>query len=577
MTAPETRAGEPQELDIAHYVQVLLRRRWVVLAVLLIALASTALHVFTQRPVYSTAALVLIEKERRQQVYAEGSVVESSDADYYQTQYQLLKSRSLLKRVHEQLGLKNTEDFPTPDALAVAVSVQPVRQSRLVQVVAESHWPELAAKVANALAENYVAQNLENKLYISKEILHAIYPPDGGTPSDSIIEALPAVMNNSMLQNLRTNYADLQTRWGELSRRYTPEHPELIRLRSQMEVVQANIKAQTAKIVQSMRTELSGQLRGNNVRVVDPAEVPKTPSKPNKRRALMLASLFGLLGGFFLALGVEALDQSIRSQEDVERKLGLPFLGSVPHAVFQGDSVKAYTDLIGGPESFTGESLKNIRTMIGFAMAGKDSKSLLLTSTHQGEGKTFMAISLAVVFAQLGEKVLLIEGDLRRPNLHKRFAVPNEAGISHFLAYGKDASELEALVQPTGIPNLDVLPCGTIPPNPSELLSTPRMPALLDWARARFDRIIVDGTPVFPITDALLWGRHAGTAVFVVKFGGPHSALAVKARQKLEDGGLKIAGAVINQVSSRGGHYGGYYYYYRYHYHYKYSDYAKKA
>jgi capsular exopolysaccharide synthesis family protein len=344
-----------------------------------------------------------------------------------------------------------------------------------------------------------------------------------------------------------------------------------------MDVVSANIKEQTAKVLQSMRTELSGQLRGNNIRVVDPAEVPKSPSKPNKRRALLLASLFGLLGGFFLALGVEALDQSIRSQEDVERKLGLPFLGSVPHAVFQGDSVKAYTDLIGGPESFTGESLKNIRTMIGFAMAGKDSKSLLLTSTHQGEGKTFMAISLAVVFAQLGEKVLIIEGDLRRPNLHKRFAVPNETGISHFLAYGKDASELPALVQPTGIPNLDVLPCGTIPPNPSELLSTPRMPALLEWARERFDRIIIDGTPVFPITDALLWGRHAGTAVFVVKFGGPHSALAVRARQKLEDGGLKIAGAVINQVSSRGGHYGGYYYYYRYHYHYKYSDYAKKA
>lgn len=577
MAAPEPRPVEPQELDIAHYIQVLLRRRWVVLAVLLIAVAGTALHVFSQRPVFSTAALVLIEKERRQQVYAEGSVVESSDADYYQTQYQLLKSRSLLKRVHEQLGLASTDDFPTPDALMGAVTVQPVRQSRLVQVVAESHWPELAAKVANAVAETYVAQNLENKLFISKEILHAIYPPDGGQPSEAVIEALPAVMNNSMLQNLKTQYAGLQTRWGELSRRYTPEHPELIRLRSQMDVVQANIRSQTAKIVQSMRTELSGQLRGNNVRVVDPAEVPKAPSKPNKRRALMLASLFGLLGGFFLALGVEALDQSIRSQEDVERKLGLPFLGAVPHAVFQGDSVKAYTDLIGGPESFTGESLKNIRTMIGFAMAGKDAKSLLLTSTHQGEGKTFMAISLAVVFAQLGEKVLLVEGDLRRPNLHKRFAVPNEKGISHFLAYGKDPAELEPLITPTGIPNLDVLPCGTIPPNPSELLSTPRMPALLEWARERFDRIIVDGTPVFPITDALLWGRHAGTAVFVVKFGGPHSALAVKARQKLEEGGLKIAGAVINQVSSRGGHYGGYYYYYRYHYHYKYSDYAKKA
>ena len=158
----------------------------------------------------------------------------------------------------------------------------------------------------------------------------------------------------------------------ELYARYTEKHPTVIRVKSSMFALDSQIRSETARIVASMKTELSGQLRGNNVRVVDPAEVPKTPSKPNKRRALMLASLFGLLGGFFLALGVEALDQSIRSQEDVERKLGLPFLGSVPHAVFQGDSVKAYTDLIGGPESFTGESLKNIRTMIGFAMAGKE-------------------------------------------------------------------------------------------------------------------------------------------------------------------------------------------------------------
>jgi len=129
------------DIDLRHYLQVLSRRRWIILSVFAMTTLGSALYVYTARPVYSATALVLIEKERRQQVYAEGSVVESSDADYYQTQYQLLKSRSLLKRVHEQLGLKNTEDFPTPDALAGAVSVQPVRQSRLVQVVAESHWP----------------------------------------------------------------------------------------------------------------------------------------------------------------------------------------------------------------------------------------------------------------------------------------------------------------------------------------------------------------------------------------------------------------------------------------------------
>ena len=565
---------------VSHYVQVLLRRRWIILSVFIMSVVGAALYVFSARPVYTAASLLLIEKEHRTQVYAEGAIVESTDEDYYQTQYRLLKSRTLLKKVHQKLELSQTEDFAGGvGALDAAIAIAPVRRSRLVNVAVESHSASLAARIANAVAESYVAENLENKLFISKDILQTIYPSAAqklASPLHELsIDSLPAVVNSPLIQSLKGNYAGLEARWGDLSKRYTPEHPELIRLRSQMEAVRARIQDETAKIVQSMKAELSGQLQGNNVRIVDPAEVPQSPSKPRKGRTLILAALLGLLMGSLLALGVDALDQTIHTQEDVERRLGLPFLGSVPRAVLEGDTLKSYTDLLGGAESFTGESLKNIRTMIGFAAAGKPQKSLLITSTSQGEGKTFMAVSLAIVFAQLKERVLLIEGDLRRPNLHKRFSVPNKTGISHFLAHGKDASELADLVCPTEVPNLSVLPCGTIPPNPSELLSTPKLIGLLDWAKGRYDRVIVDGTPVFPITDALIWGQHTDTAVFVAKFGGAHTSLAVKARQKLQEGGLRIAGAVINQVTWRSNsYYGDYYYHYYYS---RYSDYAKKA
>ena len=183
-------------------------------------------------------------------------------------------------------------------------------------------------------------------------------------------------------------------------------------------------------------------------------------------------------------------------------------MGAVSRSIgFDGNSAIGFQGLLTGPESVTGEALKNIRTMIGFAADDKPRSCILLTSTIQGEGKTFLAINLAIVVAQLGAKVLLIEGDLRRPTLHQHFGLPKEKGLSHFLAHWVDASELDALVHNTGIANLSVLHCGAIPPNPSELLSTPRLKAVLAWDRKGYDQIFIDGTPMFPITDALIWSH----------------------------------------------------------------------
>lgn len=569
MDSAQAASETAPDIDLAHLLQVFQRRRWVVLAVFVLSVLSAALYVFTARPVYTAGALVLIEKELGH-AYNDATKVEMAADDYYQTQYKLLKSRSLLKKVHAALQLQNTEDFGGGvDSLSPRVSVAPVLRSRLVNVLVDSYSPELAAKVANNLAETYVADNLENKLFISKEILQALHPAKGtGFKRDSF-NALPAVVNNPLIQNLKATYANLEVRFGELSTRYTPEHPVRARLTAEMDAVRARIDEETDRIVQGMKVELSGQLLGNNVRIVDPAEVPKAPSKPRKARTLAIAALLGLLVGYLAALAIDTLDQAIYSQEDVERKLALPFLGSVTKAALgAADSAAEYQDALTRPDSFTGEALKNIRTMLGFAAAGRPMRRMLITSTSQGEGKTFIAINLALVFAQLGERVLLIEGDLRRPSLHKRFRLSNEAGIGHFLAHGRDVSEIEPLLQKTALPNLHVLVCGKIPPNPAELLSTPRVKALLAWASERYDHVLIDGTPVFPITDALLWSNQVDAAVFVVKFGGVHAGLALRARQKLQEGGLKIAGAIVNQVTWKAGSYYGDYYYA---YHYKYA------
>lgn len=564
------------DIDLRHYLQVLSRRRWIIISVFVVAVLSSALYVSTARPVYSSTAMVLIEKEQRSQSYREEPVIEATADDYYQTQYKLLKSRSLLKKVYDSLRLSDQPDFARGlGALDAAVLINPIRRSRLVNVTVESHDPELACRVANALSGAYVEQNLESKLFISKDVLEALFPeqapPEKRSGRPIQLDTLPAVVQSPLIQNLKGLYANLETRLGDISRRYTPEHPEMVRLRSQMDALKARIKDETDKIVTGVKADLSGQLLGNNIRIVDPAETPTSPSKPRKLRTLLIAAILGLLGGYLLALGVDALDQTVHTQEDVENKVGLPFLGSIPSVQFTADSAQGYSDLLAGPKSFAGESLKNIRTMIGFAAAGKEMRSLLITSTAQGEGKTFIAISLAMVFSQLGEKVLLIEGDLRRPNLHKRFGLPKDKGLSHFLAHSRSADEAGALIQQTPDSSLDLLICGHIPPNPAELLSTPKLSGLMAWAEGRYDRVIVDGTPVFPITDALLWSRHCDAGVFVLRFGSTNGTLALRAQQKIAESGLKVAGAIVNRVTAKARAYGDYYYYYYY-----YSDYAKE-
>lgn len=567
MSDPAAEHSQDSELDLSRYLAILLRRWQVVAALFIITVISTGLKVFTDRPVFTATTLVLIEKEEKG-AQGEASLGESRADDYYQTQYKLLKSRSLIKKVYELLDLSSVPEFSGPsgvDKLIRAVTVAPVLRSRLVNVSAESFDPELAARLSNKLCEVHVSQNIENKLFISKEILASLYGKGGNLSS---LAGLPAVVNNSLIQTLKGNYATLEARWGDLSGRYTPEHPERMRLKSEMAALKGRIDEETRRVIEGVKAELSGQMLGNNIRIVDPAEVPRSPSKPKKARALAIAAALGLLAGFLLALGLDSLDQTIHSQEDVERKLGLPFLGSVPRSeALSAATAEEYHKLLTGPQSLTAESFKNIRTMLGFSAAGKEMKAILLTSAAQGEGKTFLSINLAMVFAQLGEKVLLIEGDLRRPNLHKRFGLSKENGLSTFLAHGQEVSEIAAFIQDTPLPNLKVLVCGPIPPNPSELLSTPRLKALLIWAKGRYDRVIIDGTPIFPITDALLWGHETDAAVFVVQFGGINVNLAVRARQKLEESGLKIAGAVVNQVVWKTGTYGDYYYQYKYYSH----------
>lgn len=559
--------SEPQtsdNLDFSHYLDVILRRRWVVITTFTMAFVSTFLYTFTVRPVYQASAMLVIEKERGGNAVQSGTMVENSNDDYYQTQYKLLQSRSLLQRVYTDLNLEKTEDFAEPRSMEKfqkAVTVSPVLRSRLVYVRVESHDAELAASIANRLSDTFVEQNLANQLFISKEVLQALQAKGG----DSNSADLPAVVNSPLIQSLKGEYAKLQSSYAELYARYTEKHPTVIRVKSSMVALDSQIRAETARIVASLKTELSGQLKGNNVRVIDIALTPEKPVKPKKLISLMLGCVGGLFLGIGLAMLIELLDQSIRTQEDVENKLGLPFLGQIP---LSGDVTGAvYKTLLSKELSLTSEAVRNLRTMVDFSSMPQNIKSILVTSTVQDEGKSYVASNLAVAFSQLGEKVLLITGDLRRPSIHKNFGISTEKGLSDFLAKGKHIVEIVQFIQDSDVPGVQVLACGPRPPNPSELLNTPRLEALVGWAKANYDRVIIDCTPMFPIHDTLLWGRHVNAAIFVVRYGATRAPLVTKACRRLQDGGVKIMGAVLNAAKTGGLTYSAYGYYYQQYYH----------
>lgn len=577
----ENNSEKELDFDLSTYVEMFMRRRWIVLSIWAAVVIISALITFNTRPVFQSQALLVIEKERGNNViYQSGPTVERGNDDYYQTQYKLLKSEALLKTVHKRLNLESVPEFSGAYGyrkLIGPVSISPVPRSRLVYVKVDSFDPRLAANIANAIANVFIEQNLSNQLFISKDVLAALQGGKSGTQSRTVYESLPAVVNNTLIQDLKREAAKLQSQVAEATGRYTPKHPQVVSLSANLKSVQDQIRAETDRIIQSLKIDLSGQLMGNNIRLIDAATPPLSPIKPRKTFNILLAIIGGLMLGLFGAVLVEFIDQTVRTQEDVENKLGLPFLGVVPMTPFSKKQT-AYNHLLQQEHSLIAESIRNLRTMIDFAIVGQKSKSFMVTSTVQGEGKSYVCSNIAVAIAQAGEKVLLVDGDLRRSNLHKNFRVSNSKGLSDFLAGGKNVDELKTAIQSTDVENLSILTCGPRPPNPAELLNTPRLSAFLAWAGEYYDRVIIDCPPMFPISDALLWGKYINSAVYVTSSAKTRVPLIKNGTKRLHASGIKILGSVVNMSKFGGLSYSYYgYYQYKYNYHYGYAPDDKDA
>jgi capsular exopolysaccharide synthesis family protein len=293
---------------------------------------------------------------------------------------------------------------------------------------------------------------------------------------------------------------------------------------------------------------VAGGVGINNISIVDKAQVPLYPYKPDFGKSVSMGLAIGLIIGLLVAWLLEHLDDSIRFADDVERETGAAVLGVVPRMkpMEPGKTRIALSPHL-DPTSAFSEAYRSVRTALQFSTPQGAPRRLVVTSSSKHEGKSTTALALAINFAQMGKPVLLVDADLRNPVLHKLLQVDNERGLSNFLSGNAGVMEL---IHRTEIPGLFVMTTGPLPPNPVELISSPKMLAMLEQADEHFAHVIVDGPPVLGIADAIVLTNQIENTVFVVESGRTRKGHAKAALKRLYQAGVHPIGVILTKIDA---------------------------
>jgi polysaccharide biosynthesis transport protein len=432
-----------------------------------------------------------------------------------------------------------------------------------------------------------------------------------------------------LLGNLRTKEADLKIQVAELSTQFGPSYPKVAQLNNQLKEIDAQIQMELKKIVDRVRGQylaaqqqesmlqsefekqkqeanklnesaitysllkrdvdvnrqlyeglleklkeagVTAGLRSNNIRVVDMARKPMSPTEPNIPRNLLFAFVLGLTSGIGLAFLLENMDNTVRTTEQAQAISGLPALGMIPMGSRSGldsagkklmtlPSYKEAVELVtqARPQSQMAESYRALRTSLLLSNLGTPPKVIMITSARPQEGKTTTSINTAIVLAQKGVRVLLIDADLRRPSVHKTLGMGPRSGLSNVLT--GSATLEQTIARSPILSNLFILPAGTPPPNPAELLASSNMRDLLAELREKYDHIVVDTPPTLSVTDAVVLSQRVDAIILVIRSSQTTKQALRRARDILMQVNAKITGVLLNAVDLTSP---DYYYYYEY-------------
>jgi capsular exopolysaccharide synthesis family protein len=371
---------------------------------------------------------------------------------------------------------------------------------------------------------------------------------------------------------VRQDLADAMTKERELRAAFDSQKAEALALNTNAaEYGQMQADARRAERMLDILDSRIKEINVNedtgalNISVMEPARPDYFPVSPNRTRALGMALALGLLAGLGAAQVLEFLDQRLRSVDEISALLNVPVLGVVPHMLGKRTPSERGRVVAIRSQSDVAEAYRTVRTAVYFG-APENGKTLLVTSPTSGDGKTTVSSNLALAMAQASRRVLLIDADCRKPTQHRIFSLGVQpAGLSTVLM-GK--ATFDEAVRPSGVENLDLLPCGPLPPNPSELLNSPAFGQLITSLCERYDQIVVDSPPVVPVTDSRILGAACDAVLLVLRAEKTTRRVAEHARDALVSVGATLVGAVVNDTPRN--QY-GYYYDYRYRYGYGYG------
>jgi capsular exopolysaccharide synthesis family protein len=721
----------PQSVHLLDRLNAVFRHRRLAGSAFALVVGVMMIQTYSTKPMYQTAARVQIEDEKVtnfSNLNPNAPTLFATDAtEYRKTQYSILRSRGLAKRVVNSLGLTSRSSVfndesrprdpisllrearasastwvrslfakpdaqpaprPTPSedaqesaaisAFLAGVDITPESDTRLVQIWYRHSSAQFAAQAANAIADQYTKQNIEQRAQATEKVIAWVrnevktqeqqlqdlqgqmetYREKNNALSldnkQNVVGARLAQLNEAVTrariarEQAQAHYEQIKSadpkndaadtfpsigldqrvvaarnalnsaisaRDAMLARGLGPEFQGVVRAKQDVANAQDALTAARAAVIESARNAYqaaaleerqisssyeeakTGQQdlerksvqygtlqrqadttqntlntlltqekelgvvansKENNVTIIDRAEIPTFPYAPNPRKEWLSAILAGIVVAFGLAFGIEYLDDTVKTPEDVTRRLKLPLLGLVP--AIRGDRVPVLTEAV--PHDF-GEAFRSLRTSLVFTSATEHTRIVAVTSSQPLEGKTTTAANLALALALGGSRVLLIDADMRRPGLHKTLGIQNTTGLSHLLTA---QARVRDAVQRTAEPNLLVITAGQTPPNPSELLASERMLSFLtNLQNGPFDWVLIDTPPVLAVTDAVILAPRVSGVVFVIGSEMTRRVHSERALDTLRTSRPRGLTGVLNRVDfDRNKYYYSRYYGYQY-------------
>ena len=517
----------------------------------------------------------------------------------------------LAARPGESFTVVRSNDLDAITAFQSAITVQEQgKQTGVIQISLEDKSPEHAALVANALAQSYVRQHVLNKQADASRMLDFLTSEEPRLKAD--LERAEAALTAYQRQSGSINASDeakvylegsvqyeqqiagLRLQMAQLTERYGDDHPTLVAARQQMAELEAqrnkyadrfrDLPATEVKAVQLQRDakvaediyvlllnrvqELSVQKAGTggNVHIVDAALRPGAPVKPKKALILSAAVILGLIAGTGFVFLRRNMFKGIDDPDHIERTFHLPVFGLVPlsaeqavlESSFQRGGERLRSVLANArPKDLTVESLRSLRTSMQFTLMDARNRIVMLTGPMAGVGKSFLTANLGVLLANSGKRVLLIDGDMRRGVLERYMGGVQDNGLSELLS---GQISLEEAIRSSHVEGLSFISCGRRPPNPSELLMSPRLPQYLEGLAKRYDVILIDTPPVLAVTDASIIGGYAASTFFVMRSGMHSEGEIIDALKRLRAAGVHVQGGIFNGIPARtrGGYDRGY-------------------